>query len=156
MTHSILQTMYNLLVGWWWMTGKDCGRIWAWPDLRTYLSLFLKGKKGKVVPVLNWLSISPWKHMGEWRYSSTVLDLDIRSRWVASSTPRPLCPWGIVPGIHWIGGWLGPRATLDAVKRDKSCPFRQSNPGRRTRSLSLSPLLLPDGNEENHNKYQTG
>jgi hypothetical protein len=26
-------------------------------------------------------------------------------------------------GIHWIGGWAGPRAGLDA------CPYRESNPG---------------------------
>jgi ribosome modulation factor len=32
------------------------------------------------------------------------------------------------PGNHWIGGWVGPRAGLEAVKR-KSCPCQESNPG---------------------------
>jgi len=32
-------------------------------------SLYLKGE-GKVLPVLE-LSITPWRRMGEWRYSST-------------------------------------------------------------------------------------
>jgi hypothetical protein len=27
--------------------------------------------KGKVVPVLNWLRITPWRRMGEWMYRST-------------------------------------------------------------------------------------
>jgi hypothetical protein len=30
--------------------------------------------------------------MGEWRYSSTILDLGTRWRWVVSFTPRPLYP----------------------------------------------------------------
>jgi hypothetical protein len=28
-------------------------------------------------------------------------------------------PQGRVPGNHWIGGWMGPRAGLDAVLRRK-------------------------------------
>jgi hypothetical protein len=32
------------------------------------------------------------------------------------------------PGTHWIGGWVGPRAVLDAVvKRKISSPRRESN-----------------------------
>jgi hypothetical protein len=36
--------------------------------------------KGKVVPVLNQLSTKPLRHTGEWRYSSTILDLSTRWR----------------------------------------------------------------------------
>jgi hypothetical protein len=33
------------------------------------------------------------------------------------------------PGTHWIGGWAGPRAVLDAVvKRKIPSPHRKSNP----------------------------
>jgi hypothetical protein len=33
------------------------------------------------------------------------------------------------PGTHWIGGWVGPRAVLDAmVKRKVPSPCRESNP----------------------------
>jgi hypothetical protein len=33
------------------------------------------------------------------------------------------------PDIHWIGGWVGPRAVLDAVvKRKIPSPRRKSNP----------------------------
>jgi len=32
------------------------------------------------------------------------------------------------PGTHWIGGWVGPRAFLDAVvKRKIPSPRRESN-----------------------------
>jgi hypothetical protein len=47
------------------------------------------------IPVLNYLSTMPWRHMGEWRYSCTILlDLGTRWRWVISFTPQPLYPWG--------------------------------------------------------------
>jgi hypothetical protein len=33
------------------------------------------------------------------------------------------------PGIHWIGGWVGPRAVLDAVVMRKiPIPRQESNP----------------------------
>jgi hypothetical protein len=38
-------------------------------------------------------------------------------------------PPGKAPGTHWIGGWVGPRAVLDAaVKRKIPSPRRESNP----------------------------
>jgi hypothetical protein len=51
--------------------------------------------------------------MGEWRYSSTFLNLGTRWRWVVSFTPQLLYPGERAPGTHWIGGWVGPRAGLD-------------------------------------------
>jgi hypothetical protein len=52
--------------------------------------------------------------MGEWRYNSTIFDLD-EGEW---SDSRPgLCTRGeIAPGTHCTGGWMGPRAGLDAVE----------------------------------------
>jgi hypothetical protein len=33
------------------------------------------------------------------------------------------------PGTHWIGGWVGPRAVLDAVVKKKiPTPRQESNP----------------------------
>jgi hypothetical protein len=44
-------------------------------------------------------------------------------------------------GTHWIGGWVVPRAGLDAVaKRKYACHCRESNPGRPVRSLVVKPL----------------
>jgi hypothetical protein len=35
------------------------------------------------------------------------------------------------PGADWFGGWVGPRAGLDALKKRKiPCPFREANPAR--------------------------
>jgi hypothetical protein len=64
--------------------------------------------------------------MEEWRYSSTDLDLSARFT---------------VPGAHWMGGWVRPRTGVDAVeKREISCPCRELNPYRPTRSPSLNQL----------------
>jgi hypothetical protein len=58
-----------------------------------------------------------------------ILDLGTRWRWVVSFTHRPLYPQGTTRGTHWTGGWVGPRAVLDAVvKRKIPSPRRKSNP----------------------------
>jgi hypothetical protein len=59
----------------------------------------------------------PWRHMGKWRYSSTILDLGTRWRRVLRFIPRPLYPQGKSPCTDWIGGWVGPRTGLDDVER---------------------------------------
>jgi hypothetical protein len=58
--------------------------------------------------------------MGEWRYSSTVLDLDTIWKWVVSFTPQSLYPRRNCPGTHWIGGYMGPRSGLTLWIRKKS------------------------------------
>jgi hypothetical protein len=55
--------------------------------------------------------------MGEWRYSSTILDLGTRWRRVVRVTPRLLFLREVAPGAHWVGGWMGPRAGLNAVEK---------------------------------------
>jgi hypothetical protein len=43
--------------------------------------------------------------------------------------PAALPPGKEPPGSHWIGGWVDPRAVLDAVvKRKIPSPGRESNP----------------------------
>jgi hypothetical protein len=47
----------------------------------------------------------------------------------SSSRPVRFTPRERAPGTHWIGGWVGPRAVLDAVvKRKISSLHWQSNP----------------------------
>jgi hypothetical protein len=47
----------------------------------------------------------------------------------SASRPGHFSPRERAPGIHWIGGWVGPRPVLDAVvKRKSSSPRRESNP----------------------------
>jgi hypothetical protein len=48
--------------------------------------------------------------------------------WSASRSGH-FIPRERVPGIHWIGGWVGSRAGLDVVmKRNILSPCRESNP----------------------------
>jgi hypothetical protein len=62
-------------------------------------------------------------------YFHSFFDLGTRWRWVVSFTPRPLYPGERASDTHWIGGWVGPRAVLDAaVKRKIPSPRRESNP----------------------------
>jgi len=47
----------------------------------------------------------------------------------SGSRPGRLTPREKAPGTHWIGGWVGPRAVLDAVvKRKIPSPRRELNP----------------------------
>jgi hypothetical protein len=72
-----------------------------------------------------------------------------------SFTSRPLYPRERAPGTHWIGGWVGPRAGLDAVvKRKIPNPCQDSNP--RSYSpwpSSIPPQLLIQPNETNISCY---
>jgi hypothetical protein len=73
----------------------------------------VKKKRDKVpVPVLNYLSTTPWRHtrMEEWVYRS-IYSWPLHymeGEWSASRSCR------VTPGTHWIGGWVwGPRTGLD-------------------------------------------
>jgi hypothetical protein len=53
------------------------------------------------------------------------------------------CPSRFTPGTHWIRGWVGPRAGLDAVEKRKflTLPGLELRPlGRPARSQSLYRL----------------
>jgi hypothetical protein len=102
------------------------------------LSPYLLGK-GKVVSVLLLFNWAP-RHEGvlrKWRYSSThslTSALD-GGEWSASRLGR-FTPRERILGTHFIGGWVGPKAVLDAVvKRKIPSPHRESNP--------RSPIVQP-------------
>jgi hypothetical protein len=63
-------------------------------------------------------------------YSSThSLTLALDGGELSASHPGRFTPRERDPGTHWIGGWVGPRAVLDAVvKRKIPIPRRESNP----------------------------
>jgi hypothetical protein len=71
----------------------------------------------------------PWRRIGEWRYNSThsLTTALVGGEWSASR-PGRFTPRERTPGNHWIGGWVGPRAGLDAVVNRIPSPRRQSNP----------------------------
>jgi len=76
--------------------------------------------KVKVKPSLC-LTITSWRRMGEWRYSSThILNLGARWKWVASFTPRPLFIWGKRPR-YLLDRRLGesPEPVLTRWRREK-------------------------------------
>jgi hypothetical protein len=58
--------------------------------------------------------------------------------WSATRSDR-FTPGERAPGTHWIGGWLGPRAGLDAVEKIKILPLSGIEP--RPSSPSLYRLL---------------
>jgi hypothetical protein len=52
--------------------------------------------------------------------------------------PAALYPRGKDPSTHWIGGWVGPRAGLDAGARRKIlCSCRGSKPDHPARRQTL-------------------
>jgi hypothetical protein len=75
--------------------------------------------------------------MGEWIYSSAILDLS--TRWcVQLHAPAALLPRKEPLGTQWIGGWVGQRTRLDPEeKREISCPLQEFNCGY----PPCSPLL---------------
>jgi hypothetical protein len=87
--------------------------------------------------VLNSLSTTPWRRMGEWRYSCTILDLGTRSRWVDSFMPLPLYPREKTPRTYCAGGWVGPRAVWTLRIRQKTLPEIESQPS------SSYPVAMP-------------
>jgi hypothetical protein len=75
--------------------------------------------------------------MGKWRYSSTIIDHFARS---GGGAERPALHLGrFTPGPHWIGGWVGPRAGLDAVKKRKIFPCRRIE----IQPTSPQPIAVP-------------
>jgi hypothetical protein len=81
-------------------------------------------------------------HVGGGSYSSYsfLTTAQDGGEWSASRPGRALPPEK-GPGTHWIGGWVGPRAGLDAGARRKIlCPCRGSNFDRPARNQILSEL----------------
>jgi hypothetical protein len=64
-------------------------------------------------------------------------------KWSASR-PGRFTPSEIAAGNDLIGGWLGPKSSLDAVKKRKILPCRESNPGRLALSPSRYRMSYPD------------
>jgi hypothetical protein len=81
------------------------------------------------------LSLCLTKHHALKTYAGVGIQLDAsltlesdESEWSASRLGRFTPRWR-APVTHWIGGWVDPRAGLEAVVRRKiSSPYRDSNP----------------------------
>jgi hypothetical protein len=78
-------------------TWNECGRQWAWLISKYYPNIHLKRKAKVVIIVFNKLSTMLRRNMGEWRYSSTILNHGTSWRSEVSFTPRDR-----TPGTPWI------------------------------------------------------
>jgi hypothetical protein len=58
-------------------------------------------------------------------FLTSALDRGERS----PSWPFLFVPGERAPRAHWIGGWVGPTAELNAVEKRQILPCRESNPG---------------------------
>jgi hypothetical protein len=99
-----------------------------------------EGKGKKLSLCFNW---APRREgvLGEWRYSSTrslTSALD-GGEWSASR-PGRFTLRERAPVIHWIGGWVGPRAV---VRRKIPSPYRDSNHRSSSPKPSDTPLSYP-------------
>jgi hypothetical protein len=97
-----------------------------------------KKKKGKVVPLRSREAIFGWQEV----QLLLFLNFGTRRGWVVSITLRPRFTAGKrTPRTHCIGGWMGPRAGLEAEIRGKTLRLcRGSIPGRPVRSQALYRL----------------
>jgi hypothetical protein len=77
--------------------------------------------------------------MGEWRYSSTFLDIGTSWKCVAASRPCRFIPGEGSAGTHSIGDRVGPRAGLDAVEKRKILHCRESN---RLNKISNGDIMM--------------
>jgi hypothetical protein len=105
---------------------KDSGIILHPLEFHIHSQLAIQRCKIKVK-----LSLCLTKHhaaKGEWRYSSThsLTSALGGGEWSAS---RLITPRETAPSTHWTGGWVGPRAVLNAVvKRKIPSPPRIDSP----------------------------
>jgi hypothetical protein len=65
--------------------------------------------------------------MGEWRFSSTILNLALDGgEWSASRLWR-CTSRETARGIHYIGGWVDPEPIGTYGEEKHLCPYRESN-----------------------------
>jgi hypothetical protein len=90
-----------------------CPKEWPSPSFRLPIKVKLS------------LCLTNWAlhHEGIWGGSGCIgphfPGLGTSWRWVVSFTRLLLYPRGKSPGTHWIGGWVGPRASLVYVEKRK-------------------------------------
>jgi hypothetical protein len=75
------------------------------------------------------LSIVTLRHIAEWRYSSTILNLGTRWKWMFIFTPCHFTPGDTLQGTHWIRDWVNPRAGLNTMEKNL-LPLLGIDPGR--------------------------
>jgi hypothetical protein len=72
-------------------------------------------------------------YWGNGSIAPCILDLGIRWRWAIASRPGRFTPREGSLGTHWLGGWVGPRAVLDAVVMCRSKIYNFKIPAKKTK-----------------------
>jgi hypothetical protein len=80
-------------------------------------------KECKFVPVLNWLSTTPWRLMGRHIYLTSTL---VGGEWSPSRSSR-FIPGEAAAVTYSIRVCVAPRTSLDTMEKENSCPHRDSN-----------------------------
>jgi hypothetical protein len=140
-------SMANLMVKPWPAINKELLRISMWNTVIIHKCLesveanhpVSFRKEGKVIPADNSLSTQPWRCMGEWRYSYTILSLDAKSRRVVSFTPP--CHFTSVPIVQEAGWTLELVSMLWNRKKKSLAPTRNWTPIT-WHNTQLSQLLV--------------
>jgi hypothetical protein len=117
---KILPCNFNSQAGFILPTNTVCVQCTCGP---TYLPTYLpNGKdkgKGKIVPVVFLTEDYTMEvYLSGGIAPCTLISTLDRGGWSASH-PGCFTPREIAPGTHWIGGWVGPRASLDTVVKRK-------------------------------------
>jgi hypothetical protein len=82
--------------------------------------------------------------MGEWRYSSTILDLGTIQRSVVSFMSQPLFPWGKSPQYLMDRKLVGPQSQYRHCRIEKNFFHCQElNPSHPAHSILLCQLSYP-------------
>jgi hypothetical protein len=92
---------------------------------------------------INVLNATPWRHIGERRFSSTLLDLGTRWRWVVRITPCRFIHGERAPRHPLDGRLSGPQSQSGRYGEQKSCSCGESNPGLPAHRPSLHRLSYP-------------
>jgi hypothetical protein len=71
----------------------------------------------------------PWRHMGEWRYSSIILEIGSRWRWVVSFRSRPFYLREKIPRYPFNRRLGGPQSRSGLCGEEKSLALPGCEPG---------------------------
>jgi hypothetical protein len=131
--------LFSLLVYFVGFDGPIPQSLIHWIETSLSLIKTVQGR-GEVAPVLFLTEHHAMKaYWGSGDIAPLILDLGTRGRWVVS-----LMSPGRAPGTNWLGGWVGPRAGLNAVVKKKILsPCRDPNPRSSSPQRSAISLISP-------------
>ena len=98
-----------------------------------------------------------WRHsaVAEVSFHSLLNSALHKGDWSASRSGS-FIPGERVRGTHWIGGWMGPRASLDILEERKiSCSLRSSNTGSSSQKISRQNISFCQTAEIHRNSWFT-